>query len=120
MNLKQVLRRKTSQVGPVVRAANGVATALPCRPLRALTLLALPIALLPGLGAEADPTGVPVVKVGRPALIAPADAEVYYGSATTSSTTYAPNPAPTPNEIVELARALGNNVDEIYDFVRNY
>src|SRR5437879_4378031 len=119
MNLKQVLRRKTSQIGPVVRAANGVATALPCRPLRALTLLALPIALLPGLGAAADPTGVPVVKVGRPALIAPADAEVYYGSATTSTSTYSPR-APTPNEVVELARALGNNVDEIYDFVRNY
>ena len=64
---------------------------------------------------------LPAVVIGRAALIAPASAEAYYPVAQDGNwtSTFGASP-PTPNEIVELARALGNNVDEIYDFVRNY
>ena len=53
-----------------------------------------------------------------PALITPSAAEAYYTSSTTSSNST--GTTAYPNEIVELAKALNNNVDEIYDFVRNY
>jgi RHS repeat-associated protein len=78
-------------------------------------------ALLPGATYAAVPSGVPVVKIGRPALISPVAAEAYYPTSQdgTSTSTFGATP-PTPNEIKELARALGNNADEIYDFVRNY
>src|SRR5437879_3236072 len=57
-------------------------------------------------------------KIGTAALITPSAAETYYTSSTTSSNSI--GTAAYPNEIVELAKALNNNVDEIYDFVRNY
>ncbi len=63
-------------------------------------------------------TALDSTKIGTAALISPTAANVYYGGSTTStnSTGASGNPA----EIVELARALRGNVDEIYDFVRNY
>ena len=60
---------------------------------------------------------LPSAKIGRAPLIAPSAAESFYGTGTTSTNSTG---AATPNEIAELARALDNNVDEIYDFVRNY
>ncbi len=78
--------------------------------------LALGISLL-----STTAIGLPSVTIGHPALIAPAAAESYYPTSQdgTWTSTYGATP-PTPYEINELARALGNNVDEIYDFVRNY
>lgn len=58
----------------------------------------------------------PAAKIGTAALITPSAANGYYGSGTTSShfTGWT-----EPYEIVELARALKNDPDLIYDFVRN-
>jgi RHS repeat-associated protein len=72
------------------------------------------------LGAPAA-HGLPSAVIGRPALIAPASAEAAYPTSLDTVSTFTLGAgAPPPNEVVELARALGNNVDEIYDFVRNY
>jgi RHS repeat-associated protein len=65
---------------------------------------------------------LPSAKIGRAPLIFPTGsqgAESYYAIANDSTVTQSVFPS-RPNEIVELARALNNNVDEIYDFVRNY
>lgn len=61
---------------------------------------------------------LPSAQIGRAPLIYPGDAEKYYVTDVTS--TNSTGITTPPNEIVELARGLGNNVDEIYDFVRNY
>lgn len=55
-------------------------------------------------------------KIGTAALISPANANGYY-----SPDTFSPSSTGVsqPQEIIELARALGNDVDAIYDFVRN-
>jgi RHS repeat-associated protein len=64
---------------------------------------------------------LPSVIIGRPALISPIAAEAAYPvSLDATSTRTLGALAPTANEIVELARALHNSPDEIYDFVRNY
>jgi RHS repeat-associated protein len=57
---------------------------------------------------------VPSVKIGTAALISPAS------SVFPSGTTHSPSEfSGTPEEIVELARALRNNPDYIYDYIRN-
>jgi RHS repeat-associated protein len=64
---------------------------------------------------------LPSAKIGRAALIFPTAAESAYPIASDSvHTSTLGTPAPVPHEIVELSRALGGNVDAIYDFVRNY
>ncbi|MGA7538936.1 MAG: RHS repeat-associated core domain-containing protein [Steroidobacteraceae bacterium] len=68
------------------------------------------------LSLSAAAQSLPAVIIGQAPLISPSAAESYYGTATTSTNSTG---APTPNEVNELARALGYNVDEIYDFVRN-
>jgi len=56
-------------------------------------------------------------KVGVAQLISPAAADAYYGSATTSTNSTG---EPTrPAEVVELAAALKNDPDLIYEYVRN-
>ncbi len=60
---------------------------------------------------------VPSVKIGTAALIQPSAADTQYGNSTLSTNTT--GAAGRPAELVELARALNNNVDAIYDFVRN-
>jgi RHS repeat-associated protein len=74
------------------------------------------LAAISGCLFAAIATAVPSVKIGTAALISPTTADSTYGSATTSTNTTG---ATRPNEIIELARALGNNPDAIYDFVRN-
>jgi RHS repeat-associated protein len=66
-------------------------------------------------------TYLPSAKIGQPALIATSvpDSSSGYSTSTTHAPTW-PSGTPTQNEIVELSRALGGNIDEIYDFVRNY
>ncbi|MGH8129704.1 MAG: hypothetical protein ACRES3_02500 [Steroidobacteraceae bacterium] len=56
------------------------------------------------------------VKIGTAALMAPGTANTAYGDSaiSTNSSWHA-----TPNEITELARALENDPDLLYDFVRN-
>ncbi len=71
--------------------------------------------------ATADPP-LPSIKIGTAALISPAAANTYYGSRTTSSdglSTQTGVETPTPPEIVELARALKNDPDLIYQYVQN-
>ena len=67
--------------------------------------------------ASASASALPSVKIGTASLLSPSQAEAFY-PATTQSTNGL-NQTTYPNEIVELARALNNNVDLIYEFVRN-
>ncbi len=60
---------------------------------------------------------VPSVKIGTAVLTSPTTASIHYGMSTIS--TDSTGVAGRPNEIVELARALNGNVDQIYDYVRN-
>ncbi len=60
---------------------------------------------------------IPSVKIGTAALISPSNANIFYGSGTTS--TNGTGATVRPPEIVELARALRNNPDLIYEYVRN-
>src|SRR3954469_22262072 len=59
----------------------------------------------------------PATRIGTAQLLSPSDAANYYASSTTwtNSTGVTTRPA----EIVELARALKNDPDLIYEFVRN-
>lgn len=57
------------------------------------------------------------VKIGTAAFISPSAADTWYGSSTTS--TNGLGLSTRPPEIVELARALSNDPDKIFDYVRN-
>jgi YD repeat-containing protein len=67
---------------------------------------------------------VPAIKIGTAALVNPASANASFPTAGDSThtpslaTEQQPSPS-TPNEIVELARALKSDPDLIYDYVRN-
>jgi hypothetical protein len=63
---------------------------------------------------------LPSVKIGTAPLIDPTTAESAYPTTNDTTHTSTLTGAPTPNEIIELARALGNSPDNIYDFVANY
>ena len=81
----------------------------------------LPNPTYPPLGPS--PT-LPMSTVGTAALISTGRANTFYGTATTVTDslqviTQSPTPTPTPPEIIETARALQNNVDLIYAYVRN-
>ncbi|MBI3677516.1 MAG: transglutaminase domain-containing protein [Proteobacteria bacterium] len=71
--------------------------------------------VLASAAARAD--YLPSVKIGTASLISPTAADAYYGSSTTS--TNGLGTTSRPPEIVELARALKNNPDLIYEYVRN-
>ncbi|TWB33312.1 RHS repeat-associated protein [Nitrospirillum viridazoti] len=60
---------------------------------------------------------MPSVKIGTAALLSPSVAEGYYGSNT--GWTNSLGVGTRPNELVELALALRNDPDLIYDYVRN-
>ncbi len=84
------------------------------------------VALFPFLeySAARATTYLPSVKIGTAALINPLTADTYYyahGNNTSSDglSDYTGVATPTPTEIVELARALHNNVDLIYEYVHN-
>ena len=63
------------------------------------------------------------VKIATAPLVSPSSADGYYGAATThtyGAFGYGTGSAnPRPPEIVELARALKNDPDLIYEYVRN-
>lgn len=63
---------------------------------------------------------LPSVKIGTAPLIDTSTAEAGYPTSLDTVHTNTLTGAPTPNEIIELARALGNSPDNIYDFVANY
>jgi hypothetical protein len=68
------------------------------------------------------PTTLPSVTIGTAALISPSQANTFYGSSTTSTdglSKITGEATPTPPEIIELARALKNNVDLIYAYVHD-
>jgi RHS repeat-associated protein len=72
--------------------------------------------------ANAQSIYLPSIKIGTAALIAPADANAYYGTSTTSSDGLGGitgNETPVPPEITELNRALKMNADLIYQYVHN-
>jgi len=88
---------------------------------RAASLLCLTAFLAP-LAAQSTPTYLPSIKIGTAALISPSAANTYYGSGTASTdylATLTHVETPTPPEIIELARALKNDVDNIYRYVHN-
>ena len=62
-------------------------------------------------------TYVPSVKIGTASLISPSAADSYYSSSTTA--TNGLGATSRPPEIVELARALKNSPDRIYEYVLN-
>ncbi|MBI3675502.1 MAG: hypothetical protein HY243_02675, partial [Proteobacteria bacterium] len=81
----------------------------------AAAVLAVLIGTAAALHAQAN--YLPSVKIGTASLISPTAADAYYGSSTTS--TNGLGTTSRPPEIVELARALKNNPDLIYEYVRN-
>ena len=90
------------------------------RSLFLFACVALVSAAIAGLPARAS--YLPSVKIGTAALIAPAVADSFYGSSTTATDGLAGltgQATPVAPEIVELARALKNNPDLIYQYVRN-
>lgn len=86
----------------------------------AIWLSSSPVAQTGGGGSGAP---VSSVKIGSAPLVAPSTADSFYGSATTStnSTVVAGQTAiNVPNgEYLEFARALDNDPDQIFAFVRN-
>jgi hypothetical protein len=62
------------------------------------------------------PTTLPVVNIGTANLVDPTTANSYYGGASKAATSLG---LPTAPEIVELARALKNDPDLIYEYVHN-
>jgi RHS repeat-associated protein len=73
-------------------------------------------------GANAQSTYLPSIKIGTAALIAPVSANTFYGSNTTSTdglSGLTHTETPTPPEIIELALALKNDPDLIYQYVHN-
>ena len=79
------------------------------------------VALALSAGAAAAQT-LPSMRFERGDLVSPADAEDYYGNSTTrtSSFTGVSGFQGRPPEIVEQARALSNDIDLIYEYVRNH
>lgn len=73
--------------------------------------------LLSLVGAAFAQSPLPSSRIGTAALISPASADTYFGSATTH--TNGLGLSERPPEVRELARALRNDVDLIYDYVRN-
>ncbi len=63
-------------------------------------------------------TYLPSLKIGVAPLVSPSTADSFYGSGTTSSHTSGLPTDPAP-EIVAMARALKNDPDLIYQYVRN-
>ena len=74
---------------------------------------ALALLSVPGAWAQS----VASTRIGTAAFLTPAAADAYYGSSTT--VTNGLGLSQRPDEIRELARALRNDADLIYDFVRN-
>jgi YD repeat-containing protein len=65
---------------------------------------------------------LPSIKIGTASFVDPTTADGYYGANTASADGLlgiTGQPTPTPPEIVELARALKNSPDLIYEYVRN-
>ena len=83
---------------------------------RVLAILAGTLLVVP-LARGAVFSTVPSYKIGTASLISTSAADTFYGSGTTS--TNSTGAVGRPNEVVELARALGGNVDSIYAYVRN-
>lgn len=127
----QLLRRsqKTAPADDSPASLRRSNTARRLRPIAALIAIAITgvwmssttIAQSGGGGGGTAP--VSSVKIGSAALVAPSTADSFYGSATTStnSTVVAGQTAiNVPNaEYLEFARALDNDPDQIFAFVRN-
>lgn len=65
---------------------------------------------------------LPSMRFERGALVSPAAAQTFYGNGTTRTSSFAGVSGfeGRPPEIVEQARALGNDVDLIFEYVRNH
>jgi RHS repeat-associated protein len=80
------------------------------------------VALIAALCSAQAQTYLPSIKIGTAALISPSAANTYYGSSATSTdglSALSGMETPVPPEIVALARALKDNPDLIYQYVRN-
>jgi RHS repeat-associated protein len=88
--------------------------------LRAVSAIAIGVAVcvLASVAPVASAqTYNPSTRIGTASLIDPSAADTFYGSSTTS--TNGLGLTTRPNEIRELARALHDDADQIYDYVRN-
>lgn len=82
----------------------------------AVALSAMALTLL-SPGTSHAQSATPSVRIGTAVLLSPTTADGWYGSSTTS--TNGLGLSTRPPEIIELARALSNDPDKIYDYVRN-
>ena len=134
LQLLQLLRRsqKTTPADGPPASIRRPTTARRLRPIAALIAIAITgvwmssttVAQSGGGGGGGGGTApVSSVKIGSAALVAPSTADSFYGSATTStnSTVVGGQTAiNAPNaEYLEFARALDNDPDQIFAFVRN-
>lgn len=72
--------------------------------------------------AAARAQDLPSMRFERGALVSPSAAQTYYGSSTTRTSSFSGVSGfeGRPPEIVEQARALGNDPDQIYEYVYNF
>jgi len=92
-----------------------------CSSKRFVAFVAFVLAALT-MPAPARADYLPSIKIGRAALISPSNANSFYTNSpdhTDQLYQYTHVTTPTPPEIAELARALRNNVDLIYQYVHN-
>ncbi len=87
-------------------------------------LLGVIVAAAPAAAQTDPPATLGSMRIAMAALISPDQAASYYGSGTVSTDGLAgisgqPNPTSVRPEIVELARALKNNVDLIYQYAHD-
>ena len=80
-------------------------------------LLRLVLATLVSLALSRTAEAAASTKIGTAPLLTPAAADTYYGSATTH--TNSTGVSARPAEIQELTRALKNDPDLIYEYIRN-
>lgn len=99
-------------LGPIRRLIS-----LARRMLRGAPALAFAVIAAPFADAQ-----LPSMKFERGALVSPSAAQTFYGSGTTRSSSFTGVTGfeGRPPEIVELARALNSDPDQIFEFVRNH
>jgi RHS repeat-associated protein len=89
--------------------------------VRRLLLAGLAGLFLPTLASAQIVNTTPSTKIGTAPLVAPSAAGSYYGTLGSAATTSTNDlyGAGAPKEVVELARALKNDPDLIFEYVRN-
>ena len=91
-------------------------------PLAFMAVLGVQLASAASMSSPPNAPTLPAMSIGTAALLSTTGANTYYGSSTTATDGLAAitsTATPMPPEIIAQARALKNNVDLIYEYVRN-